>query len=65
MLAIIDPSLIHEPGGADILKSLQELCVRFELKDLPVTSCIGWMRENVDYNVDGASEVKFAFAVSY
>ena len=46
-----------EEGGADILKALQDINVRYELKKLPIGSCIGWMRENVDYAVDEKSQV--------
>lgn len=57
ILAVIDPCLIQEKGGADILKALQDLNVRYEMKELPVTSCIGWMRESVDYSLKGQSEI--------
>ena len=56
MLCVIDPAMIEE-GGADILKALQDINVRYELKKLPIGSCIGWMRENVDYVVDEKSQV--------
>ena len=50
-----------EEGGADILKVLQDINVRYELKKLPIGGSIGWMRENVDYTVDEKSQVFVKF----
>lgn len=57
ILAVVDPCLVQESGGGDILKDLQDMNVRYELKALPVVCCVGWMRENVEYKVDDNRKV--------
>jgi len=59
LLALVDPLIVQEEGGADVLKCLQDLNVRYELKTLPMSSCIGWLRENIDYKIsEGSSEIQ-------
>jgi len=57
IIAVVDPSLVEGANGADILKGLQEIGVRYEIKSLPIPSCIGWMRENATYSINGQTEV--------
>jgi len=52
MLVVMDPCLVQEKGGADILKELEDLGVKTEFKELPVVCCIGWLRESCEYTVD-------------
>jgi len=56
ILAVVDNHLI-EDSGADILKALQDAGIQYEMKNLPVPSCIGWMRENISYDVDSNSMI--------
>jgi len=58
IIAVVDPSLIEGANGADILKGLQDLGVRYEIKTLPFPSCIGWMKENATYTADGKAVTK-------
>uniref|UniRef100_A0A7M5UA01 ERCC4 domain-containing protein n=1 Tax=Clytia hemisphaerica TaxID=252671 RepID=A0A7M5UA01_9CNID len=58
IIAVVDPSLIEGANGADILKGLQDLGVRYEIKTLPFPSCIGWMKENATYSADGKAVTK-------
>ena len=53
---MIDPKLITD-DGADILKALQDLGAEYQVKELPLQSCIGWMREKVEFNVGENSQV--------
>ena len=60
-MAIVDPSLVEGSNGASILKELQDIGVRYELKSLPLPSCIGWMKENAAYSVDGKTVTSHLF----
>ena len=55
-MVVIDPKLITD-DGADILKALQDLGAEYQVKELPLQSCIGWMREKVEFNVGENSQV--------
>lgn len=58
MQVVIDPCVVQQKGGGDILKDLQDIGVRYELKELPVVCCVGWMRESVEFTVDENRQVK-------
>lgn len=53
---VLDSEILNDGGGA-ILQALDSMVVQYEVKSLPFKSCIGWMRDKVEYSADENGKV--------
>uniref|UniRef100_T2M7X7 Crossover junction endonuclease EME1 n=1 Tax=Hydra vulgaris TaxID=6087 RepID=T2M7X7_HYDVU len=56
MLVVIGSLILQEPNGADVLKSLQVIGARYEVKELPFPT-IAWLKESFNYEITNTTEI--------
>ena len=63
MLVVIGSLILQEPNGAEVLKSLQTIGARYEVKELPLPT-IAWLRESFNYGIIDTTEVRYFLHLS-